>query len=264
MNILKKELRNGLKAFIGWLMAIVFMDFLQIFEYSSMDAAGSEGISALIERFPRVVLAVFGMVDINIGTFEGYYGIIAYYVMICTCIYAIHLGSSAISRETSDKTADFLFTKPRSRFYIDGVKLGAGMIYLVLYNAAAIGFSLLSIEIQNMDRITKEVIFFTLASFFISMIYFALGAFFAAIMKKPSKGSLVANLIFWAAFILAIIYDMMENGAFLRFFTPLKYFPAGEILDFSLNIGYIIFSVGAALALIYCALTLHNKRDLTS
>lgn len=64
---------------------------------------------------------------------QGYMGILFYYILICTVIYAVHLGTAAVSRESVDKTYEFVFTKPLSRTRILGWKLSAAFFYLLAF-----------------------------------------------------------------------------------------------------------------------------------
>lgn len=261
MNIIVRELRSELKAFILWLIAPIFLNIIELYEFGAMDTDGGESISALFDKFPRIVLAVFGVVDIDLGTSEGYYAIIAYYMMICTCIYAIHLGSSAITRDAADKTSDFLYSKPVSRSYAVGMKLTARGIYLVAYSVFNALTAMIGVRVFSMGDIDSCIIIYAVASLIVSLLYFSLGMFGSALAKKPSKGSLAANLLFWGAFLLAIIYDMLENGALLRFFTPLKYFPAGELVDGTLNTGYTLFVIAASAILLTAGFMRFEKKD---
>jgi hypothetical protein len=104
MNILKRELRDGLKPFIFWTIGLFVLVFAGMTKYMGIETSGSS-LNELIDKFPRVVLAFMGMVGVDINTFGGYYAILVYYALICAVIYAIHLGSNAVSRETVDPKA---------------------------------------------------------------------------------------------------------------------------------------------------------------
>ncbi len=172
-------------------------------------------MNEFLAAFPRVVLAVLGMVGLNLNTLGGYFAALAYYVTIIIAIYAVHLGSNSISRETIDKTYEFLFTKPRTRLYILSMKLRAAWIFLLcavvlnyVYSLAAIA----TLDIEN--SIQPQMLLFSLAVFVIGSVFLSLSAFVSAAVKNAEKGSLIGNLLFVFAFIMGIIYDMLENEAF--------------------------------------------------
>ena len=75
MNILVRELKAGRKAFLFWSLGLFVLVFMGVVKSTGVTADGG-GLAALLDSFPRVVLAVFGMVGADIGTFGGYYAVL--------------------------------------------------------------------------------------------------------------------------------------------------------------------------------------------
>ena len=69
MNLFRRELRTGLKPFLFWMIGLFVLCFAGIIKFESYTASGS--MEELIAAFPRVVLAVMGVVGVDIGTLEG-------------------------------------------------------------------------------------------------------------------------------------------------------------------------------------------------
>jgi len=65
-----------------------------------------------------------------------------------------------------------------------------------------------------------------------------------------------------AVFVLGIIYDMLENGGALRFFTPLKYFIPEDLLNKAPDPVYIVLSAALIIVFLFGAFTLFKKKDL--
>lgn len=262
MNILKRELRAGLKPFILWTIGMFLLVFAGVYKFQGIGAEGVD-INVLLDQFPRPVLAVLGMAGVDISTLGGYMSILFYYVLICAVVYAVHIGSSAVTRESVDKTYEFIFTKPVSREKILAMKLTAGWIYLFIFSILTVVFSIMAVSTLNSsENITVPIILFALSTFLIASLFIALSAFLAALVKRADKGSLYGNLAFLYAFILGVIYDMLENGGLLRLISPFKYFLASDLLDTRFDPLYTVISAALIAVLLFGAFRLFKRRDL--
>jgi ABC-2 type transport system permease protein len=262
MNILKRELRTGLKPFILWIIVMFLLVYIGIVKFEGA-TGGEVNMSELIAQFPRIVLAVLGIVGVDINTLGGYTAILTFYVLICAVIYAVHLGSNAVSRESIDKTYEFVFTKPCSRSRILAMKLAAAWIYLALFCVLYAIFSVkAAASIKTAEDITSAALLFTLTIFLIGSLFIALSAFLAAVSKRADKGSLLGNLAFLYAFILGVVYDMLENGGFIRVISPFRYFVGSDVLSGRLDPVYIALTVLLSAGSLYGAFVFFKKKDL--
>ena len=139
MNLFRRELKAGLKPFLLWTLGLFVFIFAGIVKSSAAMADG-QFMTELISKFPRIVVAVMGMANVDIAQFGGFYAVLMQYVFVLTAVYAVHLGNNAVSRESIDKTYEFLFAKPRSRSFILARKLLSALVYLVAYAALNLWF----------------------------------------------------------------------------------------------------------------------------
>lgn len=263
MNILKYELRAGLKAFLFWSLGLFVLVYMGMIKYTGIGAATDLNVMDLINQIPRVMLAVLGMIGIDITSLGGYYSILIYYVLICISVYGLSLGIHAINREEIDKTYEFLYTKPRSRFYILKIKLLTAFIYLVSFSFLSCIFSYLAIYTLKINNtIQKPIILFTVTILLTGLLFCAIGSFVAAITKRTEKGAMYGNLLFLITFVISILYDMLENGGLLRLLAPFKYFTPWDILEGNLDIGYVILCISCIIILEIGALLFFEKKDL--
>ncbi len=262
MNILKRELRAGIKPFILWTAGMFILVFIGIYKFQGVSAEGVD-MSALLSQFPRPVLAVMGMAGVDISTLGGYVSVLFYYVLICAVIYSVHLGSSAVTRESVDKTYEFIFTKPVSRDRILAMKLLAGWIYLLVFCVLDVVFSIVAVStLEASEAITGPIVLFALSIFLIASLFIALSALLAALVRQADKGSLCGNLAFLYAFVLGVVYDMLEHGGALRLISPFKYFRAPDLLDGRFDPLYTVISAALAAACLFGAFRLFKRRDL--
>ena len=178
MNILKKELKFGLKAFIFWSIGLFFLVFAGVIKFTGISGAEGDSVKELFDKFPKIILALFGMSGLDATSIDGYYAILVFYALICGMIYGVSLGANIINREIIDKTYEFIFTKPIKRSYIINMKLVSASIYLLAFSFLNYIFSIVSIRTLNLEKnIDREILLFSLSIFIISMLYCIIGMF---------------------------------------------------------------------------------------
>jgi len=262
MNLFKRELRTGRKAFLLWLLGMFLLCFVGIIKYQSY--TDSDSMTELMASFPRIVLAVMGAVGLDISTLQGYMGILFYYILICTVIYAVHLGTAAVSRESVDKTYEFVFTKPLSRTRILGWKLSAAFFYLLAFCIFNGVFSMLAAAYLKTDEsVGKSTFLFSLSVFLIGALFTALAAFFSAAAKQPEKGARYGNFAFFYALVLGMIYNMLEHPGLLRLISPFQYFLASDLISGKLDPLYTVITLVLTTGFLYEAFKIFRKKDLT-
>jgi ABC-2 type transport system permease protein len=265
MNILKHELKTNLKVFFFWTLGLFFLMFAGMTKFTGISADNGVNMSELFDQFPRIVLAVFGMVGLDITTLGGYYSILVYYVLICIAVYGMSLGINAVNRESIDKTHEFLYTKPRARRTILELKLFAACIYLVAFTVLSYLFTISAISTLNFENtINQPIILSTITVFLTGLLFCAIGSFIAAITTKIEKGALYGNLFFLTTFLTSVIYDMFEDGGILKLFAPFKYFNPNDILEGKLDIVFVLLCIVCSILLIFSSFLLFEKKDLNA
>lgn len=262
MNIFQREQRAGRKAFVLWLAGLFVLCFVGIIKYQSYTA--SDSMAELVAAFPRIALAVMGIVGIDIGTLSGYTALLFYYILICAVVYAVHLGSGAVSRESIDKTYEFVFTKPCSRSRVLGLKLASAYFYLFLFCVFNGIFSRMAVAyLKTSEDINRQILLFSLSVFLIGAFFVALSAFFAAAAKQPEKGTLYGNLAFLYAFILSVLYNMLEKPGLLKLIAPFNYFSPSDLIAGKFDPVYTAVTLLLAAVFLYGTFTVFQKKDLT-
>ncbi len=264
MNVFLQELRAGRKALLLWSLGVFFLVLAGVTKFSGVEGMSSGELLSLMEKFPKVALAVFGMVGVDIGQLPDYYTVIGYLVMLCAALYGVQLGVGAVSRETMDHTDEFLFTKPRSRNVILAWKLLAAAVLLALLTLVNWGSSLLAVRtLKNAPDISKLIAHYSAAVFLVGLVFLCLAAFFAAPLRRTEKAVQWGNLAFLATFIAAVLYDMLEGAGWLRFLSPLKYFEAPALVKGNFDGGMAALALVLSAALLVFAFHFFRRKDLT-
>ena len=202
------------------------------------------------------------MVDADVNTLGGYYTILAWYALICTVILSIQLGTNSVLRESIDGTYEFLFTKPRKRSFVLGVKLAASWTCLTLFVILFFLFSVFSVAVYGFGSIEIEMLLFSVAALLCGSIFMALSAFISATVKNADKASLYSNLCFLSAYIMSLVYDMSKKMQAVKITTPLRYFAASDLLEKNLDPVYVSICILFTLVSLFGAFYTFGKKDL--
>lgn len=263
MNIILKELRFGYKAFLFWLLGLFFLMVAGLAKFTGIQ--GGIDLNKLIDQFPRIILAVMGMGGgVDFTQLPGYYSVLMYYVFVLGILYAVHLGSSSVNRELIDRTYDFIYAKPRTRSFILLRKLGAGLVFLAAFCLMNIPFSYAGMQMLDGKSDDLGFVFrFTAALALTAFLFFGVGAFFAALVKRPERGALAANLCFFVGFAAGVVFDMYDKASALKAIAPLRFFEPRDLIAGTPDPAYAALCLLLGTALLALALRRFEKRDLT-
>lgn len=240
---------------------IAFM-YLSMGKYAALsgDAAASQ---QLMQALPATLQAVFGMTGLNLSTIEGYYGICFIFIAVMLAIHAGMLGADLISKEERDKTAEFLYVRPRGRLYLLTLKLLAGIVILMalfLVTTLATGGS---IALVNNNSIPISVLVpFSLALLLIQALFYSLGVFFAAVFSHPKRATMFVSIIVFICYIADVLQGLSVQFSWFKQITPFGYFNARDILaDGNLSLGYVAISLSLTVILLFVAYIGYTRRD---
>ena len=262
MNLFRRELKAGLKPFLLWTLGLFMFIFAGIVKSSAAMADG-QFMTELVSKFPRIVIAVMGMANVDIAQFEGFYAVLMQYVFVLAVVYAAHLGNNAVSRESIDKTYEFLFTKPRSRSYILSLKLLAALVFLSVYAVLNLVFSMLAVRQLGLSGDYLALfVRFSLALWLVGFVFLSLSAMCAACVTSAERGARAGNLAILATYALAVVYDLLEQPGLLRLVTPFRYFLNAEVIGGTVSLPYIALCLALSVAFLVVAFRRFERRDL--
>lgn len=262
MNIVKRELRSNLKSMIIWSVAIVLLVSVWMIEYESF--AENPAIDDFMEAIPQGMLSALGMQDFTLGSLNGYIGSISLYLYLLLGMQAILLGSSIISKEERDRTAEYLFTLPISRRKVIVGKTISAIINLVILNIITLISMILTTMSYDKGEDYYSFIGITFVSIFIiQMIFLSIGMFVSSVNKRHKKSANISVGILIVTFLISSLINMVDSVDFLKYITPFKYFDTSYILnEMRLELTYIVISILIIVAGIGGTFIFYPKRDL--
>jgi len=265
VNVFIHDLRFGLRSFLVWSMVLFVFVFAGMVKYTGVEAGGTDAINALIDSFPKIVLAVLGFSGFDMSGIEGFYAILEVYVTVIAALYAVHLGQVALSGERVDRTYEFLLTKPRSRSSVLGAKVLAGLVFLTAFSLLNFAFSQAGYAQLGLSTDMDGVFaVFSVALFVVSLAFFGLGTMFSALFRSPEVGARAGNLSVLVFYMIGIVCSSMDDQTILRYLTPFKFFDPRSLMDQTIEVFPVMLCLVVSAASLTIAFVLFGRQDLSS
>lgn len=254
----------NLKVFLFWILGLFALVFAGITKYTGLgDVGEGAAIVEVFQKFPKILLAVLGINEIDFTTLGGFYTVISFYVLICGSIYSIHMGTETVTREIQDKTYEFLFSKPRNRNYILTMKSFSATFFLFLFAVLNGLFSAMAVSAMKYEEKIGGIILLTSVVLFLTeLLFFSIGICIASYSKNYNRASFFGNLFFLFAFLLNILFHSLEDNSVLKVISPLNYFEPKDLVRKVIDPGYLILTMIVIIILLFMAFKRFGKSDL--
>jgi ABC-2 type transport system permease protein len=262
MNIFLRELKANLKSLLIWSAIIILLIFMAEAKYSAF--AGDPELLKMLDSMPPALLDALSMRAFNLTTISGFYGVMFIYFALMAAIAAAMWGSDSISKEERDKTVEFSLVLPVSRSKVVTAKALAALVNCIAFVLITWGVSLVAVRSFNPDQAFHDFLALEMrAMFSIELIFLAIGLLLGCAMKQYKRSGSTAVAIILATYFMAIISGMQEKLDFLKYFTPFKYFDAGDLFrNGKMDGTYLLLSAAIIVVCVVAAYLFYNRRDL--
>ena len=262
MNIFLRELKANLKSLIIWSVIVALLIMIGVAKFSAF--AGDPEMLKILDSVPPVVLEAMNMGAFNLTTLTGFYGVMFIYFGLMGAMAAAMWGSDIISKEERDKTVEFSLVLPISRSKVITAKALAALINCIAFVLITWGISIAAVQSYNPDQaFYKNLSLEMQAMFLIELVFLAVGLFLGCAMKQYKRSGSTAVAIILVTYILSILSGMQEKLDFLKYFSPFKYFDAGQLfISGKFESTYLLISAAIIIACVAAGYLVYNRRDL--
>ncbi len=200
----------------------------------------------------------------NLTTLSGFYGIMFIYFGLMSSIAAAMWGSDIISKEERDKTVEFSLVLPVSRSRVITAKALAALVNCIAFVLITWVVTLVAVRSYNPDQAFYDFLALEMqAMFSIGLIFLAIGLLLGCAMKQYKLSGSTAVAIILATYFMSIISGMQEKLDFLKYFTPFKYFDAGDLFrNGKMDGTYLLLSAAIIVVCVAAAYLVYDRRDL--
>jgi ABC-2 type transport system permease protein len=232
MAIFKYEMRQLRSHIVWWGLGVFVFIFFALPIYMSFMTSDVIDMSAMENTD---LFEMWGF-DVNILTTPlGTLGFLTSFAAIAAGINGIFLGLQTFTKETVQKSAEFIYTKPYKRSNIFCAKVSSALISMVIIGVFYYIGAILSAIINIDGGFDFKVASLIALSFMMIGIFFVLfGAFVGVIYSKIRTPLLVSAGVAFMFYVLSSFANKVNIVA-LTYLTPYSYFNAGKII---VNGGY--------------------------
>lgn len=265
MNIYLYEIKALRKSTITWTIVLVALAalFLSVYPGAAKDA---QGFKDLLGNYPPTVRAMLGINLDTIVSILGFYSMIFSFIVLCGGVQATNLGLSILSKESRERTADFLLVKPVSRTEVVTAKLLAAFTSLLITDFLFCSLSaLIANLVKTADFSVKIFVMINLTLFFIQLILMALGVVISVFFNKLRTVLPISLGLVFGLYMIGALFASGKDEEAVRFLSPFKYFSLPYIIQ---NAGYEAPYLIAGAVIVALSVTasyfIYNRKDIHS
>lgn len=262
-NIYRHELHIRWKSVFTWSVALVFLIvfFFSIFPAFAKDA---DLLNQMMAKFPPEMKTAFGLDNMDMASVLGFFSLIFLFVQLCLAIQAGNYGFGLVSVEEAELTADFLLTRPVSRWQILTSKLLAVLTSMLVTDLAVWVSALAAITLFRDGRAYE---FSTLLLLLVSILPFQLfflcvGLVISLVVKRIRSVTPYSLGFGFGAYVLSA-FSGVFGEAWLELITPFKHFDAAAIVsNRSIDTPLAVLNVAVSLVAVAASYWLYKRRDI--
>lgn len=263
MNMYLFELKSMRKSTIIWTCALIALAALYLSIYPSM-ANEAADFKKLLSSYPAPVRAMLGINLDYVTSILGFYSMIFSFITLCGAIQAMNLGVSILSKETRERTADFLLVKPVSRAAIITAKLMAACTMILATNIVFYAASSMLANTINTSNLDQKLFFMVnLTLLFIQLIFFAIGMVVSVFFKKLRSILPISLGVVFGLYMVGALLATGKNADVVRFISPFKYFDFTYIIrNASYEAPYLIAGAVIIAVAVAASYMIYIKKDI--
>jgi ABC-2 type transport system permease protein len=239
MRILfKRELRLNL---VGFLVCTVICSALSIYVITITTSIGPD-IKAIIDmKMPQQIQLAFGMAGLDFSSRMGTFALIFSYLYLTYGIYSASLFARIVSKEFTEKTAEFLFSLPAKRIHLILIKLGTAMFYLTAviltgFLVAWMGFAVIIQAPYKLSTLLQMAVAYWLGAMFFGSLSYMLSSYYI-------RARLAAGLVL-GAYLLQLVTSLKAELEPLKYLSPFDWFKGSNIVNRGgLEVDYALVAV---------------------
>ena len=263
MNMYLHELKALRKSAIIWTCAIIALAALFLSMYPGM-AKDAQDFKKLLGGYPPAARAMLGINLDYITSILGFYSFAFSFVSLCGAIQGMNLGVSILSKESRERTADFLLVKPVSRASVVTAKLLAAFTTILLTDIVFYAVSATITNAVKTSAFSNKLFFMiNLTLFFLQIIFLALGVVISVFFKKLKSVLPISLGVVIGLYMIGALIATGKNDEAARYISPFKYFDITYIIQHAAyEASYMITGAAVVVVAVIATYIIYTKKDI--
>lgn len=262
MNIVSFEIKKGLKTTVIWTIVISLVGLL----YTAMGPAfinQSETLISFLSNMGEQFLKGFG---INLDTFfspAGFFGYIGGFIALTLAIQATIYGIKAFVDEKNNKSIEFLYVKPNSRFNIFVQKYIANIVLLSITQIVVITIIYFATDLINTVDYDHHLMFLLLLTFVpLQYMFFTVGTLIGVTVDKLKNIVAISIGLGIGMFFLNMLGGIIDNQV-IDYITFFNYYNLSDItFNNQYDSHFVLVSIGIISCLTIISAIIFVKKDM--
>jgi ABC-2 type transport system permease protein len=266
MNMFKMDFKRNFKTLLIWSLVSAAIVSLFVMLYPSMMKSDMLALmNAKINSLPKEFVDAFHMSAEDFTQLPNFFAYMIQFVLMAACIYGMILGVNALSREQSEGTIEFLYSKPVKRSSIASAKLMSAIVsYFIYFAVFSIAAILSSLIVRPADLPLDKLVIAEktmlagcmIAGFTYLFIGFAISVF----LKKARHATSLAVAVFFMLYVLGSI-TKMTGVEFFKWFSPMEYFVMTDIITNGIKLLNALICLGIMGLSTATAYAVYRRKD---
>jgi ABC-2 type transport system permease protein len=263
INIFRHEMNSRVRSVIIWSLSIaaLVIFYYSIFPSFAEDAALS---NQLMAKFPKELRDAFGLGKIDMSTILGFFTLVFVFIQLCLAIQAGNFGFGLVSIEETEKTADFLLTRPVSRFRIFTSKLLAAICSMFITDiivSLAVFLAIASFKGgRTYDTPTLLLVLLSMPIF--QLFFLSVGLLISLIVKKVHNVTPFSLGLAFGAYVINAFSGVFGDVK-LEYLTPFKHFdPVHIVENSSFDTRLVLINIAVIVVSLVINYWLYIRRDI--
>ncbi|MEI8199473.1 MAG: ABC transporter permease subunit [Eubacteriales bacterium] len=266
MIIYIRELVRNRTALLIWtLTMVVFSIFLMTFYPTITDQAAT--LDNLMKQYPAELVQAFNFDRLRMADPMGFYGTEMYiFITLFGSIYAMLIFISVLSREESERTSEFLLTRPVTRSRVITAKALAAFTNITLFNAVFGASNFILFEMYAKGKYDHKILFLLiLGPYLMHVFYGSVGLLLSVFVIQARAVYPISIGVVLGTYFLSVVSTLSDSAKNLRYLTPFKYFDAADIVtDRKISPLSLIVLAAVLTSTVLITYVFYNRKDIAA
>ncbi len=259
--LFRRELKRNIKPFLITCLICSAMAMYMIV----MSLSFGKDIQQLLDlKLPKEVQAALGMKGLDYSKATSFFALSFSYIFLFISIYVAGVFAIIVSKEFSEKTAEYLFSLPEKRIKIISTKLSVAFIYAISSVVVIFLASWLSLKINIKEGYElKPVVLMSLAWIIGSITFGSIAFLLSSFLIKTRSVSSVAIGVVLGMYLFQVVIGVSKNSEKLKYISLFDWFKGSEIAETgTLSLPYCVVAICIIIVSLFIGIRRYNKMDV--